>query len=915
MLAVLPQVKRRPLILFSLGYYLSVMASEHVYGPLPVPCPFWIPDSILLSALLLSQRAYWPYFLLLVWPLRIMAGPSLDTPLWFLLVSILNDSLKALLSGTLLERTLGRPVRLDKLRDFMIFLGIASFSVPLLSALAAALARQQLGTPFWQAGYQWFMGDMLAQVIVTPALLYWGAGLYRHQNVSRRRGEYFIVFAGVIVVAYYCYGLPHPGPLQPIAVYMPLPFLIWATMRLRKFGIANAILVLALIVMVSASQGGGLFSARILSKEVLVLRMQLFLVLTAIPLLSVAILSSEKDDKIQEFQTLLDATPIEILVATDPEAKHIVANRAAYQIRRCVPGTNISSSSGAPGELPYLILRDGVIVRPEELPVQLATSTGIPVKGATFTLLFKDGTERHMIGNAVPLLDEDGKPRGAVGAFMDRTEQKLAEDALRESEARFRIVLDAMPAMVWMTDTDGFTVFANKAWVDFTGGSETDQLGHGWASTIHPDDRELCVATLTKAVESGTPYESTARARRADGHYRWISSYAVPRRDSKGTYTGYTGASFDITERKLMEDALRESEARFRLVADNSPVLIWMSDETKLCTFFSKGWLDFTGRRLDEELGHGWASGVHPDDFQGCFDTYSRSFDARRPFEMEYRLRRFDGQYRWILDYGVPRFDSGGSFRGYIGSAIDVTERRSAAEHLRGLSGRLIHAQEEERARIARELHDDVGQRLSVVQVSIEMLEQDHTVTPASVRERLQAIAGMTNQIASQLHNFSRELHPPSLAFLGLDTALRGLCREFSERHQIKVSFTSHSVPADLPRDVGLCAYRIVQEALQNVAKHSGTAEATVELSVEGPRLDVRISDEGVGFDLPTVERQQGGLGLVSMRERLRLLGGTFFIRAAPSRGAQVLASIPLHPNSEQGPSNDEMVKSQTFES
>jgi PAS domain S-box-containing protein len=138
----------------------------------------------------------------------------------------------------------------------------------------------------------------------------------------------------------------------------------------------------------------------------------------------------------------------------------------------------------------------------------------------------------------------------------------------------------------------------------------------------------------------------------------------------------------EIAQHRLTESALTESEARFRMMADSAPVLIWLADSDKLCNYFNKTWLDFTGRTLEQELGNGWMEGVHPDDLQRCSDVYAASFDARRPFQMEYRLKRHDGEYRWLIDHGVPRLLADGEFAGYIGSCFDITESRLAHDNL-----------------------------------------------------------------------------------------------------------------------------------------------------------------------------------------------------------------------------------------
>ncbi len=203
-----------------------------------------------------------------------------------------------------------------------------------------------------------------------------------------------------------------------------------------------------------------------------------------------------------------------------------------------------------------------------------------------------------------------------------------------------------------------------------------------------------------------------------------------------------------------------------------------MSGTDKLCTFFNQCWLDFSGRTLEQESGNGWASGVHPEDLERCLGIYSGAFDARVDFEMEYRLRRFDGKYRWIVDYGVPRFESDGTFCGYIGSCVDITDRKVTAESLEVLSGRLINAQEEERGRIARELHDDFSQRLALLGIGLSRLWKKRPESEEEERILVRELWNRTQEISSDVHRLSHQLHSSKLQHVGLGPALMGLCGE-----------------------------------------------------------------------------------------------------------------------------------------
>jgi PAS domain S-box-containing protein len=337
---------------------------------------------------------------------------------------------------------------------------------------------------------------------------------------------------------------------------------------------------------------------------------------------------------------------------------------------------------------------------------------------------------------------------------------------------------------------------------------------------------------------------------------------------------------------------LRESEERFRLVADTAPVLIWMSGKDKLCTFFNQGWLSFTGRSMEQESGEGWVIGVHPEDIQRCLRTYSASFDARAPFEMEYRLRRFDGEFRWIVDYGTPRFESDGTFCGYIGSAVDITERKTSEESLHTLSGRLIHAQEQERARIARELHDDFSQRLALLGIGLGQLWKELPESQVEQRTGVLEILKGTKEMSSDLHSLSHQLHSSKLELVGLVSALNGLCKEMSEKYKIEIHFTKSGSLPKITKDVELCLFRVTQEALGNVVKHSQSKSAQVELGANSMGVSLRIKDAGRGFE-PNLSNPAAGIGLVGMRERLRLVGGRLSVKSVLLRGTEIIAEIP----------------------
>jgi PAS domain S-box-containing protein len=345
--------------------------------------------------------------------------------------------------------------------------------------------------------------------------------------------------------------------------------------------------------------------------------------------------------------------------------------------------------------------------------------------------------------------------------------------------------------------------------------------------------------------------------------------------------------------RELSQEALSESETRFQVMGDAAPAFIWMCDQYGKFTYMNKKTVDFVGARAENLDGNGWFSYLHPEDLQAALETSIRALNRRDRFIREYRVLRHDGDYRWMLDIGNPRFDAEGSFIGFIGSAVDTTDQHAAREALEKVSGQLIDAQEKERSMIARELHDDICQRLAMLSLRIEKITKGWSIGQISVGDQLEQIWQQCSDLTGDVQALSHELHPSILDNLGLVTAVKSFFREFSEDSERTVEFTHDNVPNPLPREIALSLFRVVQEALHNSAKYSGEKHFEVHLQGKPGAIELEVSDRGVGFDVASA-KNAGGLGLVSMAERVHILNGTFTIESKPDAGTRIRACVPL---------------------
>ena len=507
---------------------------------------------------------------------------------------------------------------------------------------------------------------------------------------------------------------------------------------------------------------------------------------------------------------------------------------------------------------------------------------------------YPDLGERDLFISYYPIAGPEGVERVAC-ILQDITERRRAEDLLKRSEQHNRDLVLRSPVAMVVTHGPEMKVelinFKATALFGYTIEDIPDEA-HWWP-LAYPDEKyreevrhewRMRVNEAVSQKASIEPMEATVRCK--DGSSRHIQFHFASFGDA-----GLV-SFVDLTDRQRAEAQLRESEERFRLVSNTAPVMIWMAGTDKLCNYFNRPWIEFTGRTFEQELGNGWADGVHTEDFDSCLKTYVESFDRREPFTMQYRLRRHDGEYRWVMDSGVPRFNPDGSFAGYIGSAIDVTEQKVAQEALATMGRKLIEAHEEERTWIGRELHDDINQQLALLAVELDRWNQQLPLR-AEAQEQFRHVQQRISEIARDVQALSHRLHSSKLDYLGLAAAANSFCKELSEQNQTLIRFKHSNVPRTLPKEISLCLFRVLQEALQNAIKHSGAREFEVELVGRPDALELTVTDAGVGFDEQEALNLRG-LGLISMRERMQLVGGEFVIQSKPGHGTIIRARVPL---------------------
>ena len=527
------------------------------------------------------------------------------------------------------------------------------------------------------------------------------------------------------------------------------------------------------------------------------------------------------------------------------------------------------------------------------------------VKDRQARLRRRDGTAIDCLVTMVADRTADGRLRQYDCMVRNVNEYERTLEALRESERRYSLLAESIMDVIWILDRDLHLTYLSPSVERLRGYSIEEVMVQRLDQILMPGSMRKAMA-LMKAELSGKKNLKDRfklgtvglEMTRKGGGTVWTENKVTLLYGPDGYPAGLMGVTRDVTERRKMEESLRDSERRYRLLAENITDVIWVADMNLNRTYVSPSAKSLQGYKSAEDMPQNVKDLITPASFRAASKVFARELAAekrrrnpRRSWTLETEVKRADGSTVWTEDRISFLRDGSGKPTGYLGVTRDITLRKQAEDALRSLSRRLVEVQELERRGIARELHDHIGQELTGLKLSLEMVSR---LPPQQLKAKLAEGLNSINELVSRVQDLSLDLRPAMLDDLGLVPALLWHFERLNNQTGVRVAFKHRGIQRRFAPEIETAVYRIVQEGLTNVVRHAGVMDGSVRLVLNKGVLGVYIEDEGIGFDTEAAFARGTSSGLTGMQERATLLGGHFEIISAPGAGTLLVAKFPV---------------------
>jgi PAS domain S-box-containing protein len=591
----------------------------------------------------------------------------------------------------------------------------------------------------------------------------------------------------------------------------------------------------------------------------------------------------------ERYQELFDFAPDGYLV-TDRSGMIREANRAAAMMIGVEPG----SLHGQPLTV-YVADRDKQLLR--RLLSRIQTTSA----ATRLDLLMQPRTgEQFLAAVSASSIQLSGSATGVRWLLRDVNEIRSTASALRDHEEWLRLMADSLPVLISYVDAEQRYQFNNAMYESWFGIPKDSLQGRHVRDVIGPEAyqsvREHIEAALRgdrRTFEGRVPYQGAG--------LRSVRIDYIPDRDNRGEILGFYALVADLTDWRETKEALQEERDFVSTLLQTSSALIVVLDGEGNVVRFNRACEELSGYRFEEMKKKGIWQLIPPEQREDVKTVFAELTGgvSHNTFENDWMTK--DWVRRRIAWSNTAVRDGGGALKYVVSTGIDITARQMAEtalrqnrEELRSLTARLLAAEEDERRRLSRELHDSVNQSLGMLAVEAELL-MAKTAPSSDLRHDLEGYRNRILELSESVRRLAYELHPAILDDLGLAVALRSYVDDFARRTGVRVTLTTRNVPRRLPKGIASCFYRIAQESLANAAKHSRSTRITVRLAACRSGYWLMIRDFGRGFDAETVKDHRRGLGLVSMEERARLEGGRLDLRTSPGQGTHIRVWLPLH--------------------